>query len=482
MYWCEKCKHFLHDDKCSKCGQEATWITPVSNIIETIKVDKLFSRYSFELTFDSAESVSIMIAPNGYGKTTLFHFVRFLLDPSYESYLDILGVPFRRIVCIMKDGSEYGVAQGKCKPEDTSVEVQEILSSKDTHLLYWHKENNVVHKWSLDKILKDNLSLYKKELDIYRDELPNNCSDSVFILDELFSALNQKASKLSVKFIPADRLFASEERQKSIYSDLNLNNMNETISKQILQVKRKYELEYINKVNRYIYELAIKNRSKEYYDYYYDETTEEWIEIKDKLQEIWKEYSEKVNNYKKQNILTEYYKSLPYDGVLLDENMFEKIESDCSNIVLTEIVEILTCILDAMKPIDEFFERLDLLLKIINERLEVTEKVIILNNEGKLVVNTKGSRKSLPLSVLSSGEKNDLFLFYDLIFATEKTDIVLIDEPEISWHIEWQMTFIEKIQQIWKRNHFQTIIATHSPSIINGNIDLIAERVDKYYE
>ena len=133
------------------------------NSIATIKVDNLFYQFSFELSFDSKENVSILIAPNGYGKTTLFHFINFLLYPSYESYMSILGIPFRRIACIMKDGSEYGVAQGKCKEEDTSEEVQKILSSQHGHLFYWYKENGeTVHIWCLDKILKDNLSLYKR--------------------------------------------------------------------------------------------------------------------------------------------------------------------------------------------------------------------------------------------------------------------------------------------------------------------------------
>ncbi len=142
--------------------------------------------------------------------------------------------------------------------------------------------------------------------------------------------------------------------------------------------------------------------------------------------------------------------------------------------------ELLTCLLKALEPINELYRKFDLFLKIINNRLSVTNKRISLD-KGKLIIISDTDNEKMPLSVLSSGEKNDLYLFYELIFSTDQTGIVLIDEPEISWHIEWQMSFVDLLKEISETNHFQAIIATHSPSIINGHIGLIAERVNKYY-
>lgn len=44
----------------------------------------------------------------------------------------------------------------------------------------------------------------------------------------------------------------------------------------------------------------------------------------------------------------------------------------------------------------------------------------------------------LSLEQLSSGEKQEIVLFYELIFETDSQLLLLIDEPEISLHIMWQ--------------------------------------------
>jgi predicted ATPase len=46
--------------------------------------------------------------------------------------------------------------------------------------------------------------------------------------------------------------------------------------------------------------------------------------------------------------------------------------------------------------------------------------------------------------------------------------LVLIDEPEISLHVGWQVAFIPDIQRIAEIRGLRFIVATHSPQIING--------------
>ena len=74
---------------------------------------------------------------------------------------------------------------------------------------------------------------------------------------------------------------------------------------------------------------------------------------------------------------------------------------------------------------------------------------------------------------LSSGEKHDFIMFYELIFNADRTSVFLIDEPEISLHVAWQMEFIDILERICKLNGTQAIIATHSPDIVNGHDDLL---------
>ena len=75
----------------------------------------------------------------------------------------------------------------------------------------------------------------------------------------------------------------------------------------------------------------------------------------------------------------------------------------------------------------------------------------------------------MEIIILSSGEKETLVLFYQLIFEVSEDSLILIDEPEISLHIAWQRKFAEDIQMIIQQKKIKVVIATHSVQIVNGN-------------
>lgn len=78
----------------------------------------------------------------------------------------------------------------------------------------------------------------------------------------------------------------------------------------------------------------------------------------------------------------------------------------------------------------------------------------------------------MKLEQLSSGEKQEIVLFYELIFETEKQLLLLIDEPEISLHIMWQKLFMEDLDRVVSLGNLKVIVATHAPQIINNRWDL----------
>ena len=65
---------------------------------------------------------------------------------------------------------------------------------------------------------------------------------------------------------------------------------------------------------------------------------------------------------------------------------------------------------------------------------------------------------------LSAGEKQIFFRGGSLLQNIKDDTIVLIDEPEISLHPEWQQKILEFYKNINQNN--QIIIATHSPQIV----------------
>src|SRR5690606_15474251 len=66
------------------------------------------------------------------------------------------------------------------------------------------------------------------------------------------------------------------------------------------------------------------------------------------------------------------------------------------------------------------------------------------------------------LQTLSSGERQIVSMLYAATYL-ESTDVVLIDEPEISLHIHWQRILLERMTA--QPTDRQVIVCTHSPEI-----------------
>ncbi|TCN55926.1 putative ATP-binding protein involved in virulence [Rhodococcus sp. SMB37] len=68
----------------------------------------------------------------------------------------------------------------------------------------------------------------------------------------------------------------------------------------------------------------------------------------------------------------------------------------------------------------------------------------------------------IPLRSLSSGEKQLLTLLIEVLAVGEST--VMIDEPELSLHVDWQQQLIPSMRRI--NPNAQLLLATHSPEIM----------------
>ncbi|MGK7880850.1 MAG: AAA family ATPase [Crocosphaera sp.] len=115
-------------------------------------------------------------------------------------------------------------------------------------------------------------------------------------------------------------------------------------------------------------------------------------------------------------------------------------------------------------------------LQSVNEFLEKKQLKIGSTNssQGRASLGVKiGDEKAInSLQILSSGERQVVGLIYA---ASHMTDgrVVLIDEPEISLHIDWQRKLLpEMVKQLGEK---QLIICTHSPVIASGYRDKMIE-------
>ena len=122
-----------------------------------------------------------------------------------------------------------------------------------------------------------------------------------------------------------------------------------------------------------------------------------------------------------------------------------------------------------LKSFENLLDKIALLEKIINSRL--LGKSLHIDATTGIEVRRNSDGAALSLDSLSSGEQHEIILMYDLLFNVKQGSLVLIDEPEISLHVSWQLNFIGDVQEISQLAKFQFVVATHSPQIINSRMD-----------
>jgi|TARA_E500000075_G_C6993069_1_gene324585 predicted ATPase len=138
-------------------------------------------------------------------------------------------------------------------------------------------------------------------------------------------------------------------------------------------------------------------------------------------------------------------------------------------------------ILERFHTLQHCAHRLKLLLDTLN--LWLHRKHFQTDSTGQLelrVMDRNGElRQSLSLDKLSSGEQQLVYLLGLLIFDTQPKQLVLLDEPELSLHPAWQDDFLPLLQQICELNDCYLLMATHSPSLVGDDWNIVCELADQ---
>jgi ABC-type lipoprotein export system ATPase subunit len=128
-----------------------------------------------------------------------------------------------------------------------------------------------------------------------------------------------------------------------------------------------------------------------------------------------------------------------------------------------------------LSTFEEVYPKVSIFRELLNKKLRPKE----LNINRDLGAQIRLQSKILSLEGLSSGEKHEFIMLFKLIFETPTNALVLIDEPEISLHVLWQLEFMADLQSIQRVNRFQSIIATHSPQIFQGMEDRVVDLAEQ---
>ena len=110
--------------------------------------------------------------------------------------------------------------------------------------------------------------------------------------------------------------------------------------------------------------------------------------------------------------------------------------------------------------------RINRMKELFNNFFEDKKFIEIDINDFEPIFELTENKEKMTISELSSGEKQ---IFYKggtlLQYTYNKSNIVLIDEPEISMHPEWQQKILQFYKNVNPDNQY--IFATHSAYIVN---------------
>lgn len=91
----------------------------------------------------------------------------------------------------------------------------------------------------------------------------------------------------------------------------------------------------------------------------------------------------------------------------------------------------------------------------------------------------ESEQQGRPINELSSGEKQIVTVLAYLAYLAGESSIFLIDEPELSLHLTWQVGLLNALKSVQPKG-CQLILATHSPEIVGDEREKVVRLIPKY--
>lgn len=399
----------------------------------SIKFEKLFGRFDYNVIFN-LDGLTILTGPNGYGKSTILKVIEAMTD-GFMGVMFFTELDFKRISATFKDGKKIDILKDNNVLSINGVKIdgnyirkqmlqRPLLRPIDDNIIFNRRTGRTME---VNQYIKDYIETHKFGL---LEDKDFDFSEKTFLILEEMKKLVGK-----IYFIKEQRLI---RKTRVRYDEKDVINVIEELPTHFKKLMQSVQEDYSNVASRldssYPNRLFNMNEgiNKKEYEY--------------KIEEMRVKF-EKLNKYNLSNIQR------------LDNVIFKEEHAKALKIYFDDFDK-------KYKAYENFIAELDLYTDIINHRLSFKE-MRISKKSGISIVDENG--KKLKLTQLSSGEKQEIVLFYDLIFKTKEKVLLLIDEPEISLHITWQKKFMDDLLRIIKYKKFNVIVATHSPQIINNH-------------
>lgn len=374
-------------------------------MLNRIEITGLYGHYDYDLPLINGfrKNICFLTGPNGYGKSTILDLICAFFNADVKT---LLSIPYDTITFYLKD---YKVVLTQERTEE-AVDSNEDSSSSDDDLPIVRKMTIVVYAAGSGEEL-ESVSFSDEELEAE--------NANVFP-----PSLSVYLASQHIEYIADDRLWPRNADK------LGVNKSVELLQKMITN--------YDNHLTAMFNESMLgAMRSLTPEDFERGELDEH---------ELIRRTNEKLDAFKKLGLALK----LTNTDLKEDKPFLKMLQ--------------LAAVDKVLRYDDLFYRRLNLLYDII-DLSEFSDKTLVLDGEHGLFF-ISDDNIIIP-EELSSGEQHFIIQLITLLMKAEPNSLILIDEPELSYHPAWQMDYLKNLKRIAEIGQYQFILATHSPQIFD---------------
>ena len=424
--------------------------------LKSLKIEALFNTFSYDLHFDSQDRYLILTGINGYGKTTILNMISALaIKDLYYFYT----VPFSSIVFGFEDGSVLSLSSDK-EENATSADVP-VRGGRRLLFEMGESDSKAIGSFSIDagtisRLMKtsyhfSHISINNRLKDDYESTEFYQVMKDEGLLNAIMQLTGKNAEQMMMRLDGFKASFIEAER---------------TVECRYLRPKNTVpDLEYRDPKWFLIDHLASDFRymlNNEYANYvkYSQQVDSDFINQAVSSSLV---YNQKTYDAEREELIIRA-KELELLGLIphMDVKPYDEANA-----------KMLTAYIVAQNKKMDFYNtllsKIRLFYKLVGERGFVNKNMSVTVKDGfRFRADGNGF---IDLSLLSSGEQNEVVMLYTLVFSVEDDSMLLIDEPENSLHVLWQKKFMRTIEEVSAVKNLFVIVATHSPQIIGTRWD-----------
>lgn len=428
--------------------------------INSINIVRIHKSYDYKVSFN--EDVTFLHGENGAGKTTVMNILSSIISGSFT---ELLNYSFDTITIDCSLGDEIKTIV----IHDTEDMYRIVFFGKEIKIKKEFLHSISDGRYYPLKQVKDYLAFQKTIKNIFNCiYLPLNRVNQQIFSNEIVDYISKYD----------DELISTELRRNIRYSRDLQDNDKDMVKKALEVLKRNLERINNNKLEHY------KEYSKDLASIGFDmidpdEKIKLFSKSKMDVEHILDIYSQGIYTLEKEPHL---------DKIEKFKNQYLKLQENVNNLKSDSLLKFIVMshdllrykkIADSIKKFNDeeriIAERKDTFVRILNSFLGLSPiygKNIIISDSGDIMFRNicNDCITEIKPEQLSSGEMQLFVFFTHLIFEVPSSGgVFLVDEPELSLHINWQELLVGSILEANK--NIQVIFATHSPDIISKKRD-----------